>query len=77
MTAPKVARNADGEPLGTGLAKTGRNKKLEEKIRKQKEEREAAAGAGDPKGKGKAPPAKEAKKEDPKAAAGKGAKKTQ
>ena len=72
-----MARNADGEPRDTGLAKTGRNKKLEEKIRKQKEEREAAAGAGDPKGKGKAPPAKEAKKEDPKAAAGKGAKKTQ
>ena len=75
MIAPPVA---DTGPINTGLAKTGRNKKLEEKIRKQKEDREAAAGAGDAKGKGgKPPPAKEAKKEDPKAAAGKGAKKTQ
>jgi len=66
------------EPRNTGLAKTGRNKKLEEKIRRQKEERESGAGAGDPKGKGgKAAPAKEAKKDDPKAAAGKAVKKTQ
>lgn len=59
----------------TGLAKAGRNKKLEEKIRKQKEEREAAATAVDPKAKGKAPAA--GKKEDAKAApAGKAVKKT-
>ena len=62
------------EQKDTGLAKTGRNKRLEEKIRKQKEEREAAAGAVDPKAKKGAPAA--AKKEDPKAAAGKPVKKT-
>ena len=67
---------ADQREVNKGIAKAGRNKKLEEKIRRQKEDREAAAGAGDPKNKGKAPPAKEAKKEDPKAA-GKGVKKTQ
>lgn len=58
-----------------GLAKTGRNKKLEEKIRKQKEEREANAGATDPKGKGKPAPGKDAKKEAA-PAAGKAVKKT-
>ena len=63
--------------MGTGLVKAGRNKKLEEKIKRQKEEKEANAGAADPKAKGgKAPPAKDAKKDDPKAAAGKAAKKT-
>ena len=73
LTAPLLSE----VPSATGLAKTGRNKRLEEKIKKQKEEREAAAGASDPKGKGKAAPAKDAKKEDPKAdAKGKGGKKT-
>lgn len=67
---------ADQREVNKGIAKAGRNKKLEEKIRRQKEEREAAVGAGDPKNKGKAPPGKEAKKEDPKAA-GKAVKKTQ
>mmetsp|Transcript_1592 Transcript_1592/g.2347 ORF Transcript_1592/g.2347 Transcript_1592/m.2347 type:complete len:117 (+) Transcript_1592:1905-2255(+) len=64
------------ENKNTGIARAGKNKKLEEKIRKQKEEREAAASAVDPKAKGgKAPPA--AKKEDAKAApAGKAVKKT-
>lgn len=74
MMAPK---NDIGEVKATGLAKAGRNKRLEEKIKRQKEERENAAGAADPKAKGKAPPAKEAKKEDAKAAAGKGGKKSQ
>ena len=68
----------DEEAKGTGLARQGRNKRLEEKIKQKKEEREAAAGAADPKAKGgKAPPAKDTKKEDPKAAAGKAVKKTQ
>ena len=59
-----------------GIAKAGRNRKLEEKIRKQKEDREANAGGADPKAKGgKAPPAA-AKKEDAKAPAGKAVKKT-
>jgi len=71
MTPAKTLENKN-----TGIARAGKNKKLEEKIRKQKEEREAAASAVDPKAKGgKAPPA--AKKEDAKAApAGKAVKKT-
>lgn len=73
--APKDTAASEKEK-NVGIAKAGRNKKLEEKIRKQKEDREAAAGAVDPKNKGKAPPAKEVKKEDPKAA-GKAVKKTQ
>ena len=75
LTAPKKVE----EVKGTGLVKAGRNKKLEERIKKQKEEKEAAAGAADPKAKGgKAAPAKDAKKEDAKAAAGgKAVKKTQ
>lgn len=72
LTAPKKTE----EVKGTGLVKTGRNKKLEERIKKQKEEKEAAAGAADPKAKGKAAPAKDTKKEDAKAAAGKAVKKT-
>ena len=72
MFAPKVA----DEPKSLGIAKAGRNKRLEEKIARQKEERGAAANAVDPKAKGgKAPPAV-AKKEEPKAAAGKAVKKT-
>ena len=43
--------------------------------KQRKEEKEAAAGAVDPKKAGK-PGAKDAKKEDPKAAAGKAVKKT-
>ena len=58
------------------MAKAGRNKRLEEKIKQKREEKEAAAGAVDPKKAGK-PGAKDAKKEDPKAAAGKAVKKTQ
>jgi len=74
LTAP--LKNTEVK-TGTGLVKAGRNKKLEEKIKRQKEEKEANAGAADPKAKGgKAPPAKDAKKEDPKAAAGKAVKKT-
>ena len=53
LFAPKEAEKASA----LGIAKTGRNKRLEEKLRKQKEEKDAAAGAADPKGKGKAPPA--------------------
>ena len=66
----------DSEDKNMGIAKAGRNRKLEEKIRKQKEDREANAGGADPKAKGgKAPPAA-AKKEDAKAPAGKAVKKT-
>ena len=72
MMAPKTEESVKA----TGLAKTGRNKRLEEKIRKQREEREAAAGAADPKAKGnKAAPGKDPKKEE-KPAAAKGGKKT-
>ena len=73
LTKPKKAE----ESKATGIARAGRNKKLEEKIRQQKAEREAAGQAVDPKAKGGkgAPPAK---KEDPKAdKGGKAAKKTQ
>ena len=58
------------------MAKAGRNKRLEEKIKQRKEEKEAAAGAVDPKKQGK-PGAKDTKKEEAKAAAGKAVKKTQ
>ena len=72
MTAPKKSE----ETKATGLAKTGRNKKLEEKIRQQKADREAAGQAVDPKAKG-GKAAAPAKKEDPKGApAGKAVKKT-
>lgn len=72
MTAPKKSE----ETKATGLSKTGRNKKLEEKIRQQKADREAAGQAVDPKAKG-GKAAAPAKKEDPKGApAGKAVKKT-
>ena len=69
--APKVIE----EVKTTGLAKAGRNKRLEEKIKQRREEKEAAAGAVDPKKAGK-PGAKDTKKEEAKAAAGKAVKKT-
>jgi len=70
MFAPKF----NDEPKSLGIAKAGRNKRLEEKIKKNKEDREATSGITDPKG-GKggakgAPPVKEVKKEAPVAAAG-------
>ena len=69
--------NPANEPKNEGLLKGLKNKKLAEKIQKQKEERDANNSAMDTKAKGgkAAPP----KKEDPKAAAApaKAVKKTQ
>ena len=65
-----MAPKKNEEVKNTGLVKAGRNKKLEEKLKKQKEAREAAgSGVLDPKAKGgKAAPAQAPKKEEPKAA---------
>jgi len=65
------------EPKNQDLLKGVKNKLLEEKIQKLKDERAANDAAADPKGKGKQPPPPAAKKEEPKAAAGKPVKKTQ